>query len=444
MLFNMNLKMALFENFDISENGFLPKQCTRQFPQELIQYQEILESMHKLPTSEFRNLVRDVSSRTDKRIIDDISRFSLEDRKFFYSSLSMIINKYIWWDNNSSPNQTIPENIGLLWHGAAKSINIVPVLTHSAVDLFNWSLINEKESPLEYEPTEDEKQKKNCKIAFKNIMINYTMTDSIDEHWFYLIMVAIEFYGKRIINIIESVNDCMTYNNANAITGTLYELQVVLKRIINIIKQMYEHCKPNIFFEEIRIYLAGFDKKYFPNGLIIENTNIQIDNYRGGSAAQSSLIQILDVLLHENEIGCEFSKRYLNEMLGYMPQKHRNYIEYLRANKKTHNLREYVLRSDDSDLIEQYNICLDRLKSFRAAHFGLVKSYVFHFTGEQSKGTGGTDAKEFLQDLIKDTSNSTIKQVAKYKSNFINPGFLVKVTCYILVGVYIWYLFMTT
>jgi indoleamine 2,3-dioxygenase len=426
--------MALLEVFDISKNGFLPERCVCRFPKELVKYQEILNSMHNLSTLEFRNLVRSVSKQTDKKSLDDISKFSLEERKFFYSALSMIVNKYIWCDCVDSYAKEIPENLGLLWYSAAKSINIVPVLTHAAVDLFNWSLINENESALDYEPTDNEKMQKNCKIAFQNIMINYTMTDSIDENWFYLIMVAIEFYGNRIINIIENINDCMTYRNNDAIVGFLYELQVVLKKITNIIKKMYEHCDPKVFFEVIRIYLAGFDKKYFPNGLIIENTDIKIDNYRGGSAAQSSLIQVLDVLLHENEIGCEFSKRFLDEMLDYMPQKHRNYIEYLRTNKKTHNLREHVLHSGDHHLIEQYNTCLNQLKLFRAAHFELVKNYVFRFTGEQAKGTGGTDAKEFLQDLITDTNRSTIK----YNTNLNTNNFIsispTKLVCYALVG----------
>lgn len=80
---------------------------------------------------------------------------------------------------------------------SANSIGIIPVLTNAAVDLYNWSLINENEDQLDYEPTEQEKQKKKCLINFKNIMINYTMTNTKDEHWFYLIMIAIEFHGEK-------------------------------------------------------------------------------------------------------------------------------------------------------------------------------------------------------------------------------------------------------
>ena len=117
-----------------------------------------------------------------------------------------------------------PFQLGKIWHDSAESIGIVPILTNAAVDLYNWSKINENEDPLNYEPTEEEKKNKNCMINFKNIMINYTMTNTKDEHWFYLIMIAIEFYGNKIIHTIEEINDTMTYWNNDAIYGFLYEL----------------------------------------------------------------------------------------------------------------------------------------------------------------------------------------------------------------------------
>ena len=173
---------------------------------------------------------------------------------------------------------------------------------------------------------------------------------------------------------------------------------------------MYDHCRPEVFFNQIRIYLNGFDKEHFPDGLKIENFDQQkIIYYRGGSAAQSTLIQILDVLLHENEIGCDFSKKFLEEMLDYMPLKHKNYLLHLKKNKEKYNLHQYIYASKDNRLIEMYNANLHQLKIFRACHFKLVKDYVFKFIGRNVHGTGGTNARNFLSDIIVSTGKSVIK-----------------------------------
>ena len=40
------------------------------------------------------------------------------------------------------PNTTIPESIAVPWYLVSQELGIPPVLTHAAVDLFNWKLKN--------------------------------------------------------------------------------------------------------------------------------------------------------------------------------------------------------------------------------------------------------------------------------------------------------------
>jgi indoleamine 2,3-dioxygenase len=400
----LTFAMYLYKNYDISSNGFLPNKCINVFPEQLIQYQTLLDSMHQV--ANYRQYIDNIKISVP---IIDLFTFSIEEKKFIYSALSIIINKYIWCNGENNVPQSIPSFLGKLWYDCAESIGIVPVLTNAAVDLYNWSLINEKEDPLEYEPTEEEKSNKQCVINFKNIMINYTMTNTKDEHWFYLIMIAIEFHGGKIVNIVETINEAMKNNNNILIHDQLLLLNEQIIKIKKVLKRIYEYCKPEIFYNQIRIYLNGFDEKYFSDGLQIDG--IDFPNkiyYKGGSAAQSTLIQILDVLLHENEIGCEFSKNFLKEMLNYMPSKHKKYVLNLKTNKEEYNLHNYIKQTCNNNLINNYNFALTQLQLFRKTHFQIVKDYIFNFSNKNALGTGGTQAKIFLTDLVKKTKTSSI------------------------------------
>lgn len=395
-------------DFDISSNGFLPKKCKKNFPEPMKQYQQLVDNMHNV--TDFRSFTDSVFKDENTEILskeDDFSKFSLEENKFIYSAMAIIINKYIWCNGVGDYAKSIPYFLGMPYYNVCKNIGILPVLTHSAVDLFNWSFVNTNKD-WDYEPTNEEKKEKKCKIAFKNVMVNYSLSDTIDEHWFYLIMIAIEFIGAKMINTINCINISIEKKNINHLEFLLNDLSKQIEKSTDTVKKMYEHCNPDIFFNLIRIYLQGYDTKYFPDGLKVEDSDITILNYRGGSAAQSSLIQCLDVLLHSDEIGCEFSKKFLSEMLEYMPKKHKNYIMHLKKVKEELNLHDYVIETNDKKLIESYNKSLQQLKLFRGAHFQLVVDYVFQFTGIHAKGTGGTKAKDFLSDLIVSTKKQTV------------------------------------
>jgi indoleamine 2,3-dioxygenase len=398
--------MSLLNIYDISSNGFLPGKCISKFPDDLAEYQVLLDKMHQV-----ENFQIYVDSNKLSVPAIDLSKFSLEERKFIYSAISLIINKYIWCNGEHNIPKSIPYFLGKLLVDSAQSIGIVPVITNAAVDLYNWSLINDRKNPIEYEPVEEEKKERGCIINFKNIMINYTMTNTKDEQWFYLIMIAIEFHGKVIIDLIEKINKFIKEKNSGLIRVNLDRLREQIIKIKSVLKRMYEHCRPEVFYNQIRIFLNGFDKKYFPDGLQIDGIDLPEKlYYKGGSAAQSTLIQILDILLHKDEIGCEFSKNFLKEMLDYMPIKHRKYALDLKEYKENYNLHDYIIQFEDDRLIRVYNNVLEELKLFRRTHFQIVRDYVFNFSNTKALGTGGTEAKTFLSNVMNETTISRVPE----------------------------------
>jgi len=135
--------------------------------------------------------------------------------------------------------------------------------------------------------------------------------------------------------------------------------------------------------------------------------------YKGGSAAQSTLIQVYDALLGIEHTG--HAKEYLNEMCNYMPKDHLIFLNYVRKNV---NIKEIIKLNGDYDLSRKYDECVNQLASFRHAHLGLVHAYIMKFIKEPNvnvhendndnenahgaKGSGGTNPIEFCKHVIKD------------------------------------------
>ncbi len=135
-----------------------------------------------------------------------------------------------------------------------------------------------------------------------NLRSLHTFTGSKDEEWFYLISISIEAKGSLFIwemlhciyavesDDIETVLSCL-----QAITAGVIELGILLQR-------MHEHCDPQRFYHDIRPLLAGskgMAAAGLPRGVFYDQGNGKGSwrQYSGGSNAQSSLIQLLDVFL---------------------------------------------------------------------------------------------------------------------------------------------------
>ncbi|OKL60566.1 hypothetical protein UA08_03942 [Talaromyces atroroseus] len=103
-----------------------------------------------------------------------------------------------------------------------------------------------------------------------------TFTGSIDESWFYLVSVAIEARGGPLIGaILDAVRWHPGY----------------MRRV---------NCDPHLFDHKICLFLSGSSgNEKLPNGVYFDNGTHPMQPFRfaGGSNAQSSLIQFIDIAL---------------------------------------------------------------------------------------------------------------------------------------------------
>jgi len=129
-----------------------------------------------------------------------------------------------------------------------------------------------------------------------------TFTGTRDEEWFYLVSVAIEARGAPIIPIMLKAMDAVRADNPSLVVECLTEFVICVDEITAILERMYEECSPEVFYHEIRPALAGSKNMAaagLPRGVFYDEGNGKGEwkHYSGGSNAQSSTIQFLDLIL---------------------------------------------------------------------------------------------------------------------------------------------------
>jgi hypothetical protein len=447
--------------YDISVNGFLPKVCCDVLPSNFMCFQILIDNLEESISDgdTFRSHINNLP--TYDRSKHNIESLSDAQIKFMYSILTMIMNRYIWCTGVKDANNfsVLPAIIAVPLYEVCTELGIAISLTHASLDLWNWHLIDNKK-----------------KFGLNNIYINHSLTGDPSEAHFYNVMIAIEGISGDILLMIPRVHEKFN-NDDDELIKELKYISEKIKESTVIIKKMKDGCVPSFFFNYLRIYLSGSSNKELPNGvtlnlepieekkLVIEkdkftekydkliikkeklikepktesteakllkvdkdilrmkrNLSALEDNkliieLAGGSAAQSTLIQVYDAFLgvvHEEE----HSRKFLKKMKQYMPKQHRDYLEMVLG---LPSLKNYVNNSQNDKVIKEYNNCLKQLTYFRNAHLELVHTYIMKFveskddTVEQNKnaqgrkGTGGTDPVIFCENVIADTKSQLNK-----------------------------------
>lgn len=365
---SITTKDELMKEYDLSSRGFLPEN-----PVEILSnigggaYDEWENFMNHLPEYNNAKSTRRMISTLPEINVGDIKECEL---KRLYVILSLIANSYVFCD---VPTNILPSKIAKpFWH-VSWHLGITPSLTHASVDLFNWKLKDETKA-----------------LSLDNLQSINLMTGKQDEEWFYLTMIAIENIGGRVISdVLDIVHGWNVPKNGDKLENILTNLEEMCK----VIQRMYEKCDSTFFYNQLRPFLSGSKgNSDLPNGLIFESVNGDVyQQFYGGSAAQSSLFQVLDAVF-----GIEHADNYFKEIRGYMPGKHRKFIEYISSFSLSQVLGE--------EYSELYKKCVSVLKKFRKLHFALVQNYIVkHSKNTNDKGTGGTELNSFLKQSIKET-----------------------------------------
>lgn len=221
--------------------------------------------------------------------------------------------------------------------------------------------------------------------------------------------------------------DAARYNDETTVIHNLLIHRDTLAHLGTTLDRMYERCDAGVFYNQLRPFLAGtksMEQFGLPDGIRFNNgrETLPLRSYRGGSNAQSSLIQFFDIVLGIEHTGS--AGVFLHEMRDYMPGPHRAFLEDV---AKVANIRQFAeaRRQSNPAVYAAYARCLEMLGALRGRHLQVVARYVIsqsrkvdcaqratqrpvgHWKQEKNKaslvGTGGTDLIPFLKRTLQKT-----------------------------------------
>lgn len=169
--------------------------------------------------------------------------------------------------------------------------------------------------------------------------------------------------------------------------------------------RIQERMEADEFYNKVRPFLNGWTEGALKEGVEFRGSSATSGRFRlsGGSAAQSTTIQVLDALLgikHTGESGA-----FLLRMRQHMPRIHRAYLERVERRRSARTFIEDNSCSHPSS--EAYNACVDALVDFRSYHIQLVSRFIVQPAARATRedvdaalkthGTGGTPVMQFIK-----------------------------------------------
>ena len=236
----------------------------------------------------------------------------------------------------------------------------------------------------------------------ENIVIMQNFLGGVDEDWYIMIHVAIEYEAKIILSNLKSY-----FLDENLEESLLEKSLESIKKINSIMNRMPEKCDPFIYYNRVRPYIFGWkNNPATPEGVIyegVEDYNGEPQLFRGETGAQSSIVPALDALLgvtHSNDP----LREYLDEMRLYMPKEHRELLNGL--DEWSEDKRKNLSIDEKSRMI--INEVINEVHTFRDKHLEYARVYIFEqsLTNNSNSnivGTGGTPFMKYLDKHLQET-----------------------------------------
>jgi indoleamine 2,3-dioxygenase len=299
--------------------------------------------------------------------------------------LSFLGHAYVWGGVEAA--RVIPACLAKPWHQVASMLGRPPVLSYASYALDNWRPVDPRRP-----------------IELGNIVLLQNFLGGEDEEWFVLVHVAIEARAAPALAAITAAQEAVAQDEPQVVAGALARVASTLGTLHDILQRMPERCDPYVYYRRVRPYLHGWaDHPSLPDGVAYEGVEAYggaPQKFRGETGAQSSIIPSLDAALKITHADDPL-RRYLKEMLDYMPPQHRAFI---RAIENGPSVRDYVLRvgAAHRELTDAYNASIDGVERFRSTHLEFARRYIINQARSGHKnptdvGTGGTPFGRYLK-----------------------------------------------
>ncbi len=373
------------EDYGISPTrGFLPDFVPAEvdLPQECQPHEKLARMLPKiLTTPHIRTMVEELP-QVDIKALD----LSEPQQHIMMQIYAYLAHAYIWYGDK--PAKVLPKNIARPFYDVAQMVGRPPSLSYASYSMDNWGYIPGKEGT---DP------------VIGNIYLLQNFLGGLDEDWFILIHIDIEFKAAPILAAIPGILDGIDSDDEKQVLDGLLTIHKGWIELNKTMDRMPEACDPYCYYNRVRPYIHGWKgHPDLPEGLIYEGVEeyegkpVQL---RGETGAQSSIVPTMDALFqikHENDP----LREYLMEMREYNPPKHRAFFEDLEGMS---TLRDYVeaKKATHPALKDAYNDCVSEIQAFRTRHLEYAASYINRQSPKGNNptdvGTGGTPFMRYLK-----------------------------------------------
>ena len=491
---------GVMARYDLAQ-GFLPSSCLDRLPPQFDAWENIVSDLARLNrTSTLRDAVDAMADEVSAR---DVSAASPAELRRMYLILGMLAHSYahggeVPWrllrgdrgDESRAHDQAaagdglsgldrvaaaaaaagtteptgppaLPPQLARPWFWVCRALQMPPVLTAGATDLWNWRL-----------------RDASVRMTFDNLELTSTLTGTATEANFHLVPCAMQAAAAEVVPKVFLADLLVRRGRARALAALLLELTDVLAQFKAIFGRVKGAVDRDTFYDVYRPLLNGF----YPGGIVLHGVSTEaaegafkssllgievVDTAgpsssaafkgadpadpaspadpadpadpavsvsvcvrsKGPSAGQSTMIMLFDLLLGVTH--SDAGARFQAEMLSYMPQPHRQMVLDFKRKWKplpqhtdggsaaagagadsaggaagsagsagVPSVREFVLaRPRDRALAAAFEGCVRALHDLRRFHLATVAGYL----ERTSTGTGASTWRLLLEDMLRST-----------------------------------------
>ncbi len=160
-------------NQEILDSGFIPNEICENLPSGFDDIEKLARELPKVLANE--QIVQRVKQLELNKDISQLTLSELERAMLLYS---YIAHAYMW--GKKEVENIIPAQLSLTWFAISEKLERPPILSYASYALNNWKMLDETK-PFDLE----------------NIVIMQNFLGGVDEDWFIMIHVAIEYEAKR-------------------------------------------------------------------------------------------------------------------------------------------------------------------------------------------------------------------------------------------------------
>jgi indoleamine 2,3-dioxygenase len=359
-------------------SGFLPTEPPlSRLPEEFAPWEQLVPQLSALIRSRRVRAALEVLSLLDVSTL--ITSAQLERAMLL---LSVFGNSYVW--GGEEPALRIPRSVAVPLCAVANVLDRPPITHYASMALNNWQLLDPRQP-----------------LSVSNARMQVQFLGGVDEDWFFIASIGVELAGAPLLPLVVAADEGARSGEDAQLAGTLGELADGVTRVIQALERIREWCDPHTYYLRVRPYLSGWPG----DGVVYEQVSEQPRKYVGGSAGQSSLLQVLDAVLGIDH-GDSPAGRYLRSIRAYMPVEHRRFVTDI---ERSSQVRARAARGSAA-LRAAYNGALNEIARFRQHHVSLAQDYILKPSGMnlEERGTGGTTLANFLHGTQDATTRSKL------------------------------------